>query len=108
MCDAVCPHLIAGSIERLLAFLHAEHFCIQWLLRALTSHSAKQCASIRDQRDTPHFPILCAGRGIAPHNKLASVKIQVPPFDLVRLTLPAASKGKTFCQVRAVLRVAAV
>src|SRR6266496_2695321 len=110
MRDAINPNSLTRSIKRLLTFSYAEHFCVQWLIRTLTPHSAKQRTRIWNQRDAPYFPILCARRGIAAHDEFTSVKIHVKikisPFDLIRLAYPASSKRKTFCEGRAVPRIA--
>ena len=74
MSNAICADFITRSIKCLLAFPHTENLCVQWFVRTFTSHAPEQLPSVRDQRNSTHFPILCAGRAITTHDKLTHVK----------------------------------
>ena len=73
--DSICANFFARAIKRFLAFAHTEDFCVQRLARTLSAHTFKQRASIGNQRDTAHCPILCGRFGVPPHNDFTSIKV---------------------------------
>ena len=108
MCDAIRADLFARAIKRLLAFADPEHFRVQRLASSFAPHSFKQCASIGNQRNAAQFPILRAGLGVATHNDFAGLKIDIPPFERVRLALAHPVNGQALREVGAVYRIATV
>src|SRR5262249_10823797 len=106
MRDAICPDFLTRPIKRLLAFSHSKDFCIQRLVGTFSPHSLKQPASIWNQWAAAQFPILRACRGVAAHNDLASVKIDIAPLKRIGLALSHSRNGQAQREVSAVDRIA--
>src|SRR5260370_35550840 len=102
MRDAIRADLLARSIKRLLTFADTKHFCVHRFPGAFAPHSLKQHASIWNERNTAHRPILRARLRVAAHNDSASFKIDIPPFERVRLALAHPRTGQAERDVRAV------
>ena len=88
--DAICADFLARSIKSLLAFADAKHFHVQWFVGAVAAHPLKQRARIWNQRHVAQFPILCGSAVVATNNDFAGFKIDIPPFERVRLVLVAS------------------
>src|SRR5260370_21348250 len=101
MRDAIRADLFARSIKSLLAFANAENFGFQRIAWSFAMHSLKQCARIWNQWNTPQFPILGAGVGIAADNDFTRLKIHIPPVYLTSFPFPPAGKCQASCKIGA-------
>jgi hypothetical protein len=102
MCEAFRTDLFTRAIKRLLAFANGEYFGVQRFGFSFAPHPFKQRTPIGNQWHTAQFPILRASRNVAPHNNLASRKINIAPFQGIRFAQATSCERQTCREVGAI------
>src|SRR5438094_3028421 len=109
MGDSMGSDFLQRAIKSFWAFANLEHFPVQWFAWTFGAQSFKYRPGIRNHGNpAPAFPALCPKERVTAYHDLACLKIQVPPFQRVRLTLAHPRIGQALHEISAITRETAV